>query len=149
MEIKRHFVAYLRRHSSSVTHASKRAHILENFVEVAPPMTDRSNSAAIPHRAHAATALFVLSVLASACLMCLMQPLLARMLLPVFGGSPAVWNTCMVFFQMLLLAGYAYAHTSVSRLGIPRQMMLHAVIVLGSLAMLPHALAAMPVDAHP
>lgn len=147
MEPNRHFVAYLSRHSSSVTHTSKRAHVLENFVEVAPPMTDRSNSAAIPHRAPAATALFVL---ASACLMFLLQPLLARTLLPVFGGSPAVWNTCMVLSQMLLLAGYAYAHTSVSRLCSPRQMMLHAAIVLGSLAMLPHVLAAMPVDtAHP
>ena len=63
-------------------------------------------------------ALFVLSVLASACLMFLLQPLLARLLLPAFGGSPAVWNTCMVFFQVLLLSGYAYAHESVRRFGI-------------------------------
>jgi SAM-dependent methyltransferase len=95
-------------------------------------------------------ALFVLSVLASACLMFLLQPLLARMLLPAFGGSPAVWNTCMVFFQVLLLSGYAYAHESVRRFGIARQMVLHAAIVLGSIAMLPHALSSMPEDtAHP
>ena len=123
---------------------------MENFVEVASPMTDRSNPTAISHRAPAATALFVVSVLASACLMFLLQPLLARMLLPVFGGSPAVWNICMVFFQMLLLAGYAYAHESVRRLGIARQMLMHAAILLGSLAMLPHALSSTQVDtAHP
>lgn len=92
----------------------------------------------------------MLSVLASACLMFLLQPLLARMLLPAFGGSPAVWNTCMVFYQVLLLSGYAYAHESVRRFGIARQMLLHAAIVLGSVAMLPHALSSMPVDtAHP
>ena len=108
--------------------------------------SDHSSDALAP----AATALFVLSVLASASLMFLLQPLLARMLLPVFGGSPAVWNTCMVFFQMLLLAGYAYAHASVRRLGIARQMLLHATIVLGSFATLPHALSTTPVDtAHP
>ena len=55
---------------------------------------------------------FVASVLTSAFLLFLLQPMLGRMLLPVFGGSPAVWNTCMVFFQILLLAGYAYAHGS-------------------------------------
>ena len=82
--------------------------------------------------------------------MFLLQPLLARILLPAFGGSPAVWNTCMVFFQVLLLSGYAYAHESVRRFGIARQMLLHAAIVLGSVAMLPHALSPMPVDtAHP
>ena len=115
-------------------------------MEVAPPITDRNNSTATSHRAPAATALFVLSVLASASLMFLLQPLLARMLLPVFGGSPAVWNTCMVFFQVLLLAGYAYAHESVRRLGIARQMLLHGVIVLASLALLPHALQSSGVD---
>ena len=82
--------------------------------------------------------------------MFLLQPLLARILLPAFGGSPAVWNTSMVFFQVLLLSGYAYAHESVRRFGIARQMLLHAAIVLGSVAMLPHALSSMPVDtAHP
>lgn len=119
-------------------------------MEAAPPPAGQHEPTEIPHRAPVATALFVLSVLASACLMFLLQPLLARMLLPVFGGSPAVWNTCMVFFQMLLLAGYAYAHESVRRLGIARQMLLHATVVVASLAMLPHALSATPVDTtHP
>ena len=117
-------------------------------MEVAPQIV--AQDAPALKRSIPATTLFVLSVLASACLMFLLQPLLARMLLPVFGGSPAVWNTCMVFFQMLLLAGYAYAHDSVRRLGIARQMLLHAVIMLASLAMLPHALSTTTTDTtHP
>lgn len=54
--------------------------------------------------------LLVITVFLSAALMFTLQPLVARLLLPVLGGSPAVWNTCMVFFQAMLLAGYAYAH---------------------------------------
>ena len=47
-----------------------------------------------------------------ALLLFLVQPMFAKLLLPLFGGSPAVWTTCMLFFQALLLAGYAYAHAS-------------------------------------
>lgn len=54
--------------------------------------------------------LLAITVFVSAALMFTLQPLVARLLLPVLGGSPAVWNTCMVFFQAVLLAGYAYAH---------------------------------------
>ncbi len=54
--------------------------------------------------------LLTITVFLSAALMFTLQPLVARLLLPVMGGSPAVWNTCMVFFQAVLLAGYAYAH---------------------------------------
>ena len=46
----------------------------------------------------------------SSLLLFLVQPLIARLILPWFGGSAAVWTTCMLFFQVLLLAGYAYAH---------------------------------------
>ena len=49
------------------------------------------------------------------------QPIVVRMLLPNLGGSPAVWNTAMVFFQLLLLAGYLYAHASLRWLRISRQ----------------------------
>ncbi|MEP6493907.1 MAG: fused MFS/spermidine synthase [bacterium] len=83
----------------------------------------------------------VASVSLSAFLLFLLQPILARLLLPVHGGSPAVWNTCMVFFQMLLLAGYAYAHGSLRLLGFPRQAALHAVLLVASLFFLPRALA--------
>lgn len=76
--------------------------------------------------------------------------MLGRLLLPVFGGSPAVWNTCMVFFQVLLLAGYAYAHGSLRQLGLRRQAVLHIVILVGSLFFLPKALTiADPASASP
>ena len=84
---------------------------------------------------------YVASVLASAFLLFLLQPMLGRLLLPVYGGSPAVWNTCMVFFQVLLLAGYAYAHGSLRWLGLRRQAMLHVAVLLASLALLPSAAA--------
>lgn len=82
---------------------------------------------------------YVASVFLSAFLLFLLQPMLARLLLPVFGGSPAVWNTCMVFFQVLLLAGYAYAHGSLTRLSVRAQRAIHCVLLVASLAMLPRA----------
>ncbi len=54
--------------------------------------------------------LFTVTLFVSAFLLFLVQPMVAKMVLPLLGGSPMVWNTCMVFFQIALLAGYAYAH---------------------------------------
>src|SRR5262249_27529603 len=54
--------------------------------------------------------LFAITLFVSATLLFLVQPMIAKMILPLLGGTPAVWNTCMVFFQAALLAGYAYAH---------------------------------------
>ena len=68
--------------------------------------------------------------------------MLARRLLPSFGGSPAVWNTCLVCFQVLLLAGYAYAHGALRFLGVRRQAMLHAALLVVSLFVLRHAISA-------
>lgn len=56
--------------------------------------------------------LFSIAVFLSAALLFLVEPMVAKMLLPLLGGSPAVWNTCLVFFQAMLLAGYAYAHAA-------------------------------------
>src|SRR6266550_4810131 len=67
-------------------------------------------------------ALFSTTLFLSASLLFWVQPMIARMLLPLLGGVPAVWNTCMVFFQAMLLAGYAYAHFISTRWSIPRQM---------------------------
>ena len=82
-------------------------------------------------------ALYTLTLFVSAALLFLVQPMIARMLLPLFGGTPAVWNTCMVFFQALLLAGYGYAHVATARLGSRRQAMLHLAVLLLPLAVLP------------
>jgi hypothetical protein len=57
------------------------------------------------------------------------QPLVAKFLLPWFGGTPAVWTTCLLFFQGGLLAGYAYAHLVISRRDVPDQRRLHAVVL--------------------
>ena len=65
--------------------------------------------------------------------------MIAKMVLPLLGGSPAVWNTCMVFFQAALLAGYAYAHATTARLGVRRQAVLHVGLLLLPLAFLPFA----------
>jgi len=81
-----------------------------------------------------------------AALLFLVEPMLAKMLLPAFGGSPMVWNTCTLFLQLLLLAAYAYVHLSASRLGPRRQPAAHLLLLLAPLAVLPLAL---PRDAAP
>ena len=65
-----------------------------------------------------------------------MQPIIAKQILPWFGGSAAVWTTCLVFFQSVLLAGYAYADWT-TRLGARRQAMLHVALLAASLLCLP------------
>src|SRR5688572_3973507 len=82
-------------------------------------------------------ALYASTIFVSATLLFLVQPMFARVLLPLFGGSPAVWNTAMVFYQSALLAGYAYAHVSTTRLGPRRHAALHLVLLLLPLAVMP------------
>jgi hypothetical protein len=81
--------------------------------------------------------LFGLTIFASACLLFLVQPLASKLILPWFGGSAAVWITCMLFFQAGLLLGYLYAHALASRLSPKRQAALHSALLLLSLATLP------------
>jgi hypothetical protein len=87
------------------------------------------------------TVLFALTMLLSAALLFFIQPLFTKLVLPRFGGTPAVWNTCLVFFQATLLAGYLYAHVVNTRLRVRQQVMLHAVVLLLPLATLPIAVA--------
>jgi hypothetical protein len=77
-----------------------------------------------------------LAVFLGAFLLFLVQPLLAKYFLPWFGGAPAVWTTCMLFFQLLLLGGYAYAHGLVSKLSPQAQAVLHCSLLLASLILL-------------
>src|SRR5579864_1653785 len=81
--------------------------------------------------------LFALTIFASAFLLFLVQPIIAKQILPWFGGSAAVWTTCLVFFQSALLAGYAYADFVVRRLSLRRQAILHAALLVASLLALP------------
>jgi spermidine synthase len=73
---------------------------------------------------------FALTLFVSACLLFLVQPMIGKLLLPYLGGSPAVWNTCMVFFQALLLAGYAYAHLLTRIQDHRKQLLIHGLLLL-------------------
>ncbi|HEY8599524.1 MAG TPA: fused MFS/spermidine synthase [Thermomicrobiales bacterium] len=83
--------------------------------------------------------IYGLTAFASATLLFLVQPMFARMLLPMLGGAPAVWNTALVFYQAVLLAGYLYAHLTTRWLGGRQQWLLHAALVLLPLVVLPIA----------
>jgi hypothetical protein len=85
------------------------------------------------------TLAFSVTLFVSALLLFLVQPLVGKMILPLLGGSPAVWNTCMVFFQALLLAGYAYAHASTAWLGVRKQTIVHLGLLFLPLVVLPIA----------
>jgi hypothetical protein len=73
---------------------------------------------------------FTFSMFLSAALLFVVEPMIAKMMLPMLGGTPAVWNTCLVFFQAVLLAGYLYAHASIRWLGRRVQVVLHLAVVL-------------------
>jgi spermidine synthase len=88
-----------------------------------------------------AVRVFQFAVFLGAYLLFLVQPLIAKQILPWFGGAPSVWSTCMVFFQIALVAGYAYAHLT-RRLGVRRQVKLH-------LALLALTLLTLPISASP
>jgi SAM-dependent methyltransferase len=81
---------------------------------------------------------FALAIFLGSFLLFQVQPLIGRYILPWFGGSPAVWTTCMLFFQSALLAGYAYAHGA-SRIGRKNQVWLHLALLLLALIFLPIA----------
>jgi SAM-dependent methyltransferase len=84
--------------------------------------------------------IYAVAIFLSSFLLFLVQPLIARLILPWFGGSAAVWTTCMLFFQALLLAGYAYAHlvTGNAFRG-RRQTVIHIVLLALAVATLPIA----------
>lgn len=81
--------------------------------------------------------LYAVTIFVSAFLLFLVQPVMAKQILPWFGGSAAVWTTCLVFFQSTLLAGYAYSDLTVHRLMPRSQVRLHIVLLLVSLVALP------------
>src|SRR5688572_7673320 len=88
----------------------------------------------------------------SAALLFMVEPAFAKMVLPYLGGSPAVWNTCVVFFQAAMLAGYAYAHLLSRRLPIRAQVLIHLILALAVSLLLPIAIPAgwaPPVDSSP
>jgi hypothetical protein len=85
--------------------------------------------------------LFALTLFAGAVLLFAVQPMVGRMLLPYLGGSPAVWNTCLVFFQGTLLLGYLYCHLTTTWLGIRRQAIFHVGLLAIVIPALPIAVS--------
>ncbi len=80
--------------------------------------------------------LYALTIFVSAFLLFQVQPIIAKMILPWFGGTSAVWSTCMLFFQLTLLMGYLYAHL-LHRMPSTRQAVVHSALLVASLIVLP------------
>lgn len=92
----------------------------------------------LPHAAPGASSIvFSLTLFSSAGLIFIVEPMIAKMVLPLWGGTPAVWNTCMMFFQAMLLAGYGYAHIISTKLNSRMQMTLQMGIMLLALLIMP------------
>ncbi len=81
--------------------------------------------------------LYSLTLFLSATLLFTVEPMVGKMLLPRCGGTPSVWNTCMVFFQAALLLGYGYTHVTTHLLGVRRQATMHLIVILVPLFVLP------------
>lgn len=90
-----------------------------------------------PNADRTTPALFALAIFTSAALVFTVQPMATKLVLPVLGGSPSVWNTAMVFFQAALLAGYAYAHGLQRIRSMKIQMIVHLVLLLLAALFLP------------
>src|SRR5678815_2867496 len=82
-------------------------------------------------------AAYALTIFLGAFLLFEVQPLIGKYILPWFGGGPGVWTTCMLFFQVLLLGGYAYAHLITSKLRPRTQAVVHVVLLAGAIGLLP------------
>ncbi|MBV9745735.1 MAG: hypothetical protein JO099_18385, partial [Acidobacteriia bacterium] len=81
--------------------------------------------------------IYAMTILVSAFLLFQVQPVIAKIILPWFGGSAAVWTTCMLFFQSVLVLGYLYAHAAIRHLKPRVQAVVHVVLLLISIAALP------------
>src|SRR5271165_3777161 len=81
--------------------------------------------------------LYAATIFLSAFLLFQVQPLIAKIILPWFGGSAAVWSAAMLFFQLVLLAGYTYAHLSIRFLKARAQVLLHLALLVASCTLLP------------
>lgn len=95
------------------------------------------------------SALFAGAILTSAALVFFVQPMIAKMLLPRLGGSPAVWNTSMVFFQTALLLGYGYAHALQRLRDLRVQVVVHLALLGAASLVLPLAISAVAGDPRP
>src|SRR6476469_6425336 len=90
-----------------------------------------------PPASRAVFLLFAATIFLSALLLFWVQLIIAKILLPRLGGTPAVWTTCMLFFQVLLLAGYSYVRFTTAWIGPRQQAALHVVVLVLSTLYLP------------
>src|SRR2546430_513524 len=102
-------------------------------------MTTLDQATPVPLRL--APALYAATIFLSALLLFLLQPMLAKMVLPRLGGAPQVWSVAMVFFQAALLIGYAYAHLLVRRVSFGLGALIHLAVLAVAAATLPIAIA--------
>jgi Ca2+/Na+ antiporter len=93
-------------------------------------------------RKSALTILFAATLFVSAALLFWVEPMVAKMLLPLLGGTPAVWNTCLLFFQTMLLAGYAYALFATRKLTLRQQSLAQCVLFIAVAVSLPISISA-------
>jgi len=84
---------------------------------------------------------YLLTIFLSAMLLFMVQPIIAKAILPWLGGGASVWTACMLFFQVFLLAGYCYAHLVTKLKTVKRQLMVHGVVVASSLIAMPLAVS--------
>lgn len=111
-----------------------------------------STAAAAPMARPLPPALFAVTVFASAALVFMVEPMVAKLVLPLLGGSPSVWNTSLAFFQAALLAGYGYAHLLQRLKTVRSQATAHLVLVAVAALVLPlrvHELFGPPSSDHP
>src|SRR5829696_535136 len=99
--------------------------------------TTMTNSSAPAVQSRATFGLYAGTIFVGAFLLFQVQPLIAKFILPWFGGAPAVWTACMLFFQVVLVAGYAYAHLALTRLGGRAAAVVHVVLLAAAVATLP------------
>jgi hypothetical protein len=92
-------------------------------------------------RSGVVVALFSLTLFVNAALLFAVQPMFSKMVLPMLGGTPSVWNTCMLFFQTALLGGYLYAHVTTRWLDVRKQSILQLVLFALTFLTLPVAVA--------
>jgi hypothetical protein len=114
--------------------------MLEQALAVSPTTAVGSITAVRSRVPSGTIVLFSATMFTGAGLLFLVQPMFAKLALPRLGGSPSVWNTCVLFFQATLLLGYLYAHFSTGWLGVRRQAYFHLFLLLAPLVALPLAM---------
>src|SRR5215510_10405453 len=106
----------------------------------------------VVERTHHITLLFAPTIFLSAFLLFCSEPMVGKMMLPLMGGASSVWITCLLFFQLMLLVGYGYAHALERYANVRTQMILHSGLVLAAIGFLPMRFSVRPdaaASSHP